>query len=176
MYLYFLLVLLSTQLKLFKMSGKKCEICQKTAYPLEGYTLNLTVGERTYHKACFKCATCQQTLNLKNYKAVEGAIYCSVHAPKPKGSVIVDTPVSQTAMNAPKKQSGVQGIHKGDSRTAPKSSADFTVNQVGDQSTENNPDNSTISYEQHGADQSTENNPDNSTIAYDQHEQDQSRE
>jgi len=115
-------------------------------------------------------------VNLKNYKAVDGQIYCSVHAPKPKGSVIVDTPTINTAKNAPKKDSGVRGIHKADPRTAPKHSGDFTVNQVGDQSTENNPEQSNITYDQHHGDQSTENNPEQSNISYDQHELDQSRE
>jgi len=158
--------------------NKKCTICGKTAYPLESYTLNLKEGERSYHKACFKCSEngCNTTLNLKNYKAVEGLIYCVVHAPKPKGTVIVDTITLNTALNAPKKDSGVRGIHKADPKVAPKHSGDFTVNQVGDQSTENNPDSSNITYDQHHGDQSTENNPDSSNITYDQHEQDQSRE
>jgi len=81
----------------------------------------------------------------------------------------------KSALNAPKK--GVHsGIHKADPKVAPTKSGDFTVNQVGDQSTENNPDGSTISYDQHSGDQSTENNPDGSTIAYDQHSADQSTE
>jgi len=157
------------------MSSKKCEICSKSAYPLESHTLNLTVGERTFHKACFKCSECQQTLNLKNYKAVDGKIFCQVHAPKPKSTAITQTPTMQTALNAPKKESGVRGIHKADPKVAPKQSADFTVNQVGDQSTENNPESSSIAYEQHSADQSTENNPESSNVTYEQHEQDQSR-
>lgn len=34
------------------MASAKCGNCGKTAYPLE----STTVGDKTYHKLCFKCA------------------------------------------------------------------------------------------------------------------------
>jgi hypothetical protein len=165
------------------MSGKPCAVCNKTAYPLESYSINISgVGEKTFHKTCFKCSFeengkgCSTTVNMKNYKAVDGKVYCVPHAPKPKGSVVTTTLAMQTALNAPKKGGGALGVHKADPRVAPKHSGDFTVNQVGDQSTENAPDQSTITYDQHSGDQSTENNPDQSNVSYDQHPADQSTE
>jgi len=165
------------------MTGKACAVCGKTAYPLEAFTINISgVGEKTYHKTCFKCAHeeggkgCSTTVNMKNYRAVDGKIFCTPHAPKPKGTVITQTVAMQSALNAPKKSNAPLGIHKADPKVAGKHSADFTVNQVGDQSTENNPDQSSISYDQHSGDQSTENNPNQSNVTYDQHEADQSRE
>jgi len=148
-----------------------CAICGKKVYPLEA----MTAQDKTYHKGCFKCDTCKTTLNLKNFKAFEGKIYCSTHTPKVKGVVITETVTMKTAMNAPKKDKQ-SGIHKADSRVAPQHSGDFTVNQVGDQSTENAPEASNITYDAHSGDQSTENAPESSNIAYDAHNPDQSTE
>jgi len=81
----------------------------------------------------------------------------------------------KSALTAPKKDKAL-GVHKADSKVAPTHSGDFTVNQSGDQSTENNPEASNITYDQHTGDQSTENTPDSSNITYDQHTGDQSTE
>jgi len=81
----------------------------------------------------------------------------------------------QAHLHAPKKGT-TTGIHKADPKVAPKASGDFTVNAVGDQSTESNPESSGISYEAPNPDQSTENAPDSSGISYDQHPADQSTE
>jgi len=154
------------------MPNAKCDICGKTAYPLE----SVTAIEKTFHKLCFKCTVCGITLNLKNFKGFEGKIYCTTHTPKVKATSIgTDTISMKSAMSAPKKDSA-RGIHKADPRVAPSQSGDFTVNAVGDQSTENTPDSSAISYDAHHADQSTENQPDNSNISYDSHAADQSTE
>jgi hypothetical protein len=152
--------------------SSKCAACGKTAYPLESVA---ALGQ-AYHKFCFKCNVCATTVNLKNFVGVEGKIYCSTHAPKPKGGPIVHTVTMKTAMSAPKKDSGVRGIHKADPKVAPSHSGDFSVNKVGDQSTENAPEDSAITYDQHSGDQSTENAPDMSAISYDQHHGDQSTE
>jgi len=117
------------------------------------------------------------TLNLKNFKGFEGKIYCVTHTPKVKSSAqSTDSIALKSALSAPKKDAGVRGIHKADPRVAPKSSQDFTVNSSGDQSTENQPESSAITYDSHNADQSTENQPDSSGITYDSHNADQSTE
>lgn len=151
--------------------SSKCTACGKTAYPLE----SVTAQDKVYHKACFKCETCKTTLNLKNFKAFEGKIYCNTHTPKVKGVVITETVAMKSALNAPKKDKQ-SGVHKADSRVAPQHSGDFSVNQVGDQSTENKPEASTITYDAHHGDQSTENQPESSGITYEAPNPDQSTE
>ena len=153
-------------------AGAKCAVCGKTAYPLE----SVTALEKQYHKLCFKCSVCACTLTLKNFKGFEGAIYCATHTPKVKATSLgTDTIGMKNALSAPKK-TVAQGIHKADPRVAPQKSHDFTVNQVGDQSTENQPESSNISYDAHTGDQSTETQPESSTITYDAHHGDQSTE
>jgi len=155
------------------MPNPKCAACGKTAYPLE----SVTAIEKSFHKFCFKCSVCNTTLNLKNFKGFEGKIYCLTHTPKVKSSSITtDTVAMKTATSAPKKNSEVRGIHKADPKVAPKKSGDFSVNAVGDQSTENAPEGSSITYDSHSADQSTENAPEGSSITYDSHSADQSTE
>eukprot|EP01115_Flamella_aegyptia_P002551 TRINITY_DN136641_c0_g1_i1.p1 TRINITY_DN136641_c0_g1~~TRINITY_DN136641_c0_g1_i1.p1 ORF type:complete len:221 (-),score=115.87 TRINITY_DN136641_c0_g1_i1:56-718(-) len=184
----------------------KCATCGKTAYPME----SLQASGATFHKLCFKCTVCSQSLNLKNYKMFESKVYCATHTPKvaasaqttdsfqmktalnapkkqaeglgkaqkgtgEKPTVGLDTVVAQTALKAPKKGTAA-GVHKADPRVAPQKSHDFSVNQVGDQSTENNPDDSRITYESHSADQTTENTPDHSHVTYESHSADQSTE
>jgi len=157
---------------LFIIMAAKCDVCQKTAYPME----SLAASGHTYHKLCFKCSVCQQTLNLKNYKMYEKQIYCSTHTPKPKGSSTgTDSIHMKSALNAPKK-TVASGVQKNDPRVAPTHSNDFTVNEARDQSTENAPAESAITYEQHDPDQSRENEPQASDVSYEQSEEDQSRE
>ncbi|KAL6070698.1 putative glycine-rich protein 2 at N-terminal half [Balamuthia mandrillaris] len=55
----------------------KCGFCNKTVYPVEA----IKGANKTYHKGCFRCVTCKTTLNLKNFKAYEGSLYCGVHYP-----------------------------------------------------------------------------------------------
>eukprot|EP01119_Soliformovum_irregulare_P021784 TRINITY_DN731_c0_g1_i1.p1 TRINITY_DN731_c0_g1~~TRINITY_DN731_c0_g1_i1.p1 ORF type:complete len:190 (+),score=36.04 TRINITY_DN731_c0_g1_i1:444-1013(+) len=155
------------------MPNQKCAVCGKTAYPLE----SLTAVDKSFHKGCFKCTVCNQTLNLKNFKGFDGQIYCATHTPKVKATAVTDSVATKAALAAPKKESGVRGIHKADPKVAPQNSGDFSVNQSGaDQSTENAPESSSISYESHNADQSTENAPENSNISYDSYNADQSTE
>ncbi|PRP88985.1 LIM-type zinc finger-containing protein [Planoprotostelium fungivorum] len=150
----------------------KCASCGKTAYPLE----SVTALEKQYHKSCFKCDVCHTTLNLKNFKGFEGKIYCYTHTPKVKGGPIGTDSISvKSATSVPKKDVAL-GVHKADSKVAPQRSHDFSVNQAGDQSTENAPDHSNISYDAHSGDQSTENAPDASSIHYESYSGDQSTE
>lgn len=55
------------------MSGKSCDVCKKTAYPIEA----VREGDRTWHKLCFRCSVCKGTLTLKNFKTKGGALFCS---------------------------------------------------------------------------------------------------
>lgn len=156
------------------MPNPKCESCGKTAYPLE----SVTALEKTFHKACFKCATCKTTLNLKNFKGYEGQIYCIPHTPTPKATAVADSVSVKAALNAPKKKAeGLSTAHRGDAKLAPASTGDFTpIDSSIDQSTENAPEESHIHYEAASGDQSTENAPEESQITYDSASGDQSTE
>jgi len=92
------------------MSSAKCTICSKTAYPLE----SVTALDKTYHKGCFKCAVCKQSLSLKNFKGYEGKIYCFPHTPKPSATTVTDSVAMKNALNAPRKTSeGLGTVQKG---------------------------------------------------------------
>merc|ERR1719378_1039673 len=41
----------------------------------------VTAANKSWHKFCFKCEKCKTTLNLKNFKAHDGKIWCGVHYP-----------------------------------------------------------------------------------------------
>merc|ERR1712169_119709 len=64
-------------LLLNKMSNPKCGACGKTVYPME----LVTAANKSWHKFCFKCTKCKTTVNLKNFKAHDGKIWCAVHYP-----------------------------------------------------------------------------------------------
>ena len=81
------------------MAANKCDICGKTAYPLE----SVKAIDKVFHKWCFKCAECQITLNLKNFKGVEGKIYCSTHAPVDRASTSADDFTVKSNTDAQKK-------------------------------------------------------------------------
>eukprot|EP01105_Mastigella_eilhardi_P007291 TRINITY_DN18790_c0_g1_i1.p2 TRINITY_DN18790_c0_g1~~TRINITY_DN18790_c0_g1_i1.p2 ORF type:complete len:143 (+),score=55.01 TRINITY_DN18790_c0_g1_i1:68-496(+) len=94
------------------MSTTKCAICGKTAYPLESVN---AIG-KTYHKGCFKCCepSCKLTLTLKNYKGLDGKIYCNTHIPKAKATQVTDSVDMKHALTAPKKESEALGtVQKG---------------------------------------------------------------
>merc|ERR1711981_510188 len=88
-----------------------------------------------------------------------GKIYCTVHYPTSKPTQVTETVTMKTALAAPKKGSGVSGIHKGDSKTAPQMSRDFSVNQVTDQSVETGPRAESLKIEVQASDQSVETGP-----------------
>jgi len=92
------------------MSAAKCAVCSKTAYPLE----SVTALDKSYHKACFKCVVCKQSLSLKNFKGYDGKIYCFTHTPKPAATTVTDTVAMKNALNAPKKTAeGLGTVQKG---------------------------------------------------------------
>eukprot|EP00761_Pharyngomonas_kirbyi_P002198 gb/GECH01002202.1/.p1 GENE.gb/GECH01002202.1/~~gb/GECH01002202.1/.p1 ORF type:complete len:103 (+),score=17.92 gb/GECH01002202.1/:1-309(+) len=56
--------------------GEKCQVCNKTVYPMERLCIDGTV----FHKrGCFKCAECNKTLSASNYAALQGKYYCKPH-------------------------------------------------------------------------------------------------
>jgi len=91
----------------FTMSAK-CATCGKTAYPLE----SVSAAGQTYHKLCFKCDVCKCTLNVKNFKAREGKIYCHTHLPTEKHTQVADSVLTKHATAAPKLNTQV-GVSKG---------------------------------------------------------------
>eukprot|EP00842_Homolaphlyctis_polyrhiza_P000716 jgi/Hompol1/1645/HPOL_001500-RA len=90
------------------MSSQPCGKCQKTVYPTE----KMEAAGHWWHKACFKCndEQCGITLNLKNFKAHEGAIFCEKHVPMPTHTQVADSVAVVHALHAPKK--AAEGLHK----------------------------------------------------------------
>ncbi|KAJ6970442.1 hypothetical protein NC653_034894 [Populus alba x Populus x berolinensis] len=58
-----------------KRTTQKCKACDKTVYLVD----QLTVDNKFYHKACFRCHHCKGTLKLSNYSSFEGVLYCKPH-------------------------------------------------------------------------------------------------
>eukprot|EP01107_Rhizomastix_libera_P018152 TRINITY_DN90_c0_g1_i2.p1 TRINITY_DN90_c0_g1~~TRINITY_DN90_c0_g1_i2.p1 ORF type:complete len:181 (+),score=31.54 TRINITY_DN90_c0_g1_i2:23-544(+) len=88
----------------------KCAVCNKTAYPLE----SVTAVEKTFHKACFKCAVCRLQLTLSNFKGKDGMVYCSLHVPSAKATAVSDDFKTKQAMSVPKRQAeGLGNVQKG---------------------------------------------------------------
>ncbi len=92
------------------MANPKCDICQKTVYPLE----DVKAADKHFHKWCFKCAECSVKVNLQTFKAVDGKIYCFAHTPVDRASTSADSVAVQKAVNAPKKVAeGLAQVQKG---------------------------------------------------------------
>ncbi|EGC29527.1 hypothetical protein DICPUDRAFT_93132 [Dictyostelium purpureum] len=53
-------------------STEKCVVCVKTVYPND----KLAADERIFHKACFRCTTCNQACKLGNFASMESKTYC----------------------------------------------------------------------------------------------------
>eukprot|EP00007_Cunea_sp_BSH-02190019_P005601 CAMPEP_0174234792 /NCGR_PEP_ID=MMETSP0417-20130205/4440_1 /TAXON_ID=242541 /ORGANISM="Mayorella sp, Strain BSH-02190019" /LENGTH=217 /DNA_ID=CAMNT_0015313205 /DNA_START=156 /DNA_END=809 /DNA_ORIENTATION=+ len=83
----------------FGAATKKCEVCQKTAYPLE----SVPYEDRVWHKWCFKCADCSIKLTLKTFKGtLDGKVWCEKCVPKPKATQTADRHDLNTIREAPK--------------------------------------------------------------------------
>lgn len=68
--------------------NKPCARCNKTVYPTE----KLACLDKIWHKGCFKCDSCDMTLNMKNYKGYKKIPYCNAHYPSIKATTVADTP------------------------------------------------------------------------------------
>jgi LIM and SH3 domain protein 1 len=82
------------------MVGKKCAVCNKTAYPIE----SLREGDQTWHKLCFRCSVCKGTLTIKNFKTKDQALYCATHYPSEHATAVADDVTTRHAQNAPQKK------------------------------------------------------------------------
>lgn len=92
-----------------------CARCGKTVYPIE----MIRAADLNWHKGCFKCQAegCDITLNLKNYKALQGKVYCLKHIPKAAPtSVPLDGRLDTKQATSVPKLGRTQGIKK-DNRT-----------------------------------------------------------
>jgi len=56
-------------------SRDKCITCAKTVYITE----RLVAEDKIFHKNCFKCAHCKNTIRLGNYASLDGKYYCKPH-------------------------------------------------------------------------------------------------
>eukprot|EP00041_Stephanoeca_diplocostata_P038417 m.1514987 g.1514987 ORF g.1514987 m.1514987 type:complete len:938 (-) comp25215_c0_seq18:3333-6146(-) len=50
----------------------KCTFCDKTVYAME----KILADGDCFHKACFRCSSCNKMLSLGNYAALDGKLYC----------------------------------------------------------------------------------------------------
>ena len=80
-----------------------CARCRKTVYPTE----KLSCLDKTWHKGCFTCETCNLKLNMKNYKGYNKLPYCQVHYPTTKFTAVHDTPENLRLAKNTKQQSNI---------------------------------------------------------------------
>lgn len=66
----------------------QCARCNKTVYPVE----KLSCLDKTWHKACFTCETCNLKLTMKTYKGYNKRPYCNTHYPTTRHTQVADTP------------------------------------------------------------------------------------
>lgn len=86
----------------------KCYSCMKKVYPMEKLG---PVRGVVFHKGCFKCKTCNTSLNIKNFvhnqsDQYDKSVYCKSHQPlsTEKGPKLdADSFEIKSALNAPKK-------------------------------------------------------------------------
>ncbi|XP_071156361.1 LIM zinc-binding domain-containing Nebulette-like isoform X10 [Mytilus edulis] len=81
-----------------------CAKCTKIVYPTE----KLNCLDKIWHKGCFKCQSCNMTLNMKNYKGYNKFPYCNAHYPTTKPTQVADTPENRRIADNTKIQSNVQ--------------------------------------------------------------------
>eukprot|EP01119_Soliformovum_irregulare_P017587 TRINITY_DN524_c0_g1_i1.p1 TRINITY_DN524_c0_g1~~TRINITY_DN524_c0_g1_i1.p1 ORF type:complete len:433 (-),score=127.61 TRINITY_DN524_c0_g1_i1:224-1522(-) len=55
-------------------ASNKCEVCGKTAYPME----KCEADGKTFHKTCFRCKQCNSVLKLGSFAAMNGEFFCKV--------------------------------------------------------------------------------------------------
>jgi len=110
-----------------------CFDCKKQVFPKD----RLNILKKVFHKTCLKCATCRVTLRVASVESYQGIPYCKAHVLQAKmgGGVSNMRTAFGDVVSA---QTSVQGTN---------------------QSTENNPQKSTITYDKRNENQSTENNP-----------------
>ena len=60
----------------FSGASKKCGACQKSIYPNDP---SLSMGDKSYHKSCSKCSTCNGQLTIKNFATSGDRLLCKTH-------------------------------------------------------------------------------------------------
>ena len=80
-----------------------CARCKKTVYPTE----KLSCLDKTWHKGCFTCETCNMKLTMKNYKGYNKLPYCQVHYPTTKFTAVADTPENRRLAKNTQQQSNI---------------------------------------------------------------------
>ena len=80
-----------------------CARCKKTVYPTE----KLSCLDKTWHKGCFTCETCNLKLTMKNYKGYNKLPYCQVHYPTTKFTSVADTPENRRLAKNTQQQSNI---------------------------------------------------------------------
>lgn len=84
--------------------NRPCAKCNKTVYPTE----KLACLDKIWHKGCFKCDTCEMTLNMKNYKGYKKIPYCNAHYPSIKATTVADTPENRRLEKNTQNQSNLK--------------------------------------------------------------------
>eukprot|EP00127_Corallochytrium_limacisporum_P003758 Clim_evm90s152 gene=Clim_evmTU90s152 len=55
---------------------EKCNVCEKTVYPLERIAID---DSGCYHKTCFKCNKCNKTLGVGDFAVMGSTVLCKPH-------------------------------------------------------------------------------------------------
>jgi hypothetical protein len=58
---------------------EKCTACNRNVFATEKIVVEEKEVKKTFHKNCLRCVTCNQTLSLGNYSALDGKFYCKPH-------------------------------------------------------------------------------------------------
>eukprot|EP01027_Heterolobosea_sp_BB2_P013891 GEZU01019992.1.p1 GENE.GEZU01019992.1~~GEZU01019992.1.p1 ORF type:complete len:131 (-),score=25.36 GEZU01019992.1:73-465(-) len=85
-----------------------CCACSKTVYLKE----KIHILNRDWHKSCFKCTTCNMTLNAKNFESYNKMPYCRAHMVKAKASAVGEVPPPPSAGTT--KVTTIQAVDRGD--------------------------------------------------------------
>lgn len=78
-----------------------CAKCKKTVYPVE----KLNCLDKVWHKACFRCETCNLKLTMNTYKGYNKMPYCKTHYPTTKFTAVSDTPENKRLAQQTRNQS-----------------------------------------------------------------------
>jgi len=133
----------------------KCADCGKDVFPPE----KIIALKKPFHKWCLKCASCKTSLTLKSMESWNNVPYCRAHMQLAKmGGGTQDLRTAQGSGEVVSASTKVSGSNQS-TENAPVASSISYEKRGQDQSTENKPVSRTISYEQRGGGQSTESNP-----------------
>ncbi|XP_077412400.1 LIM and SH3 domain protein 1-like isoform X1 [Vanacampus margaritifer] len=80
-----------------------CSRCNLVVYPTE----KINCLDKYWHSRCFRCETCNMSLNMKNYKGFAKRPYCNAHYPRANFTCVADTPENIRLKQQSKMQSQV---------------------------------------------------------------------